>query len=185
MVRVMVAPSRRHIGRRPWTRLGVVSIGAHVCYELGAGVALPAASVVGPAPAAALWTTGAVCSYTAARRRDRRSDMVFALLNGVFLSAVAAHFIYWPKRWMGPVPYLIECEGMRGRVVAPYNGILYVSAIAAAAGLVENGRAGRRGAAVPLALVPALLRMQRIEFGRLRTQAQHHPGWWNRRLQNR
>lgn len=160
-------------------------MGAHVFYELVAGVAMPLSSVVGLAPAAAVWATGTVWSYTAAGRRDHRSDKHFGLINGLFLSAVAAHFIYWPKRWIGGVPYLVECEGMRGRLMAPYNGILYVSAVAAVVGLVENGRAGLRGAVVPLLVVPALLRIQGIEFGRLRTQAQRHPAWWNRRLRSR
>lgn len=168
--------------RRPWTRLGVVTMGAHVFYELAAGVAMPFASVAGPAPAAAVWATGTALSYSAAGRRDHRSDAFFALMNGVFLAAVAAHFTYWPTRRGAGVPWLVECEGMRGWVVVPYNVILYISALAAAAGLVENGRAGRRGAVVPVVLVPVLLRAQRIEFGRLTAQAQRDPGWWNRRL---
>jgi hypothetical protein len=171
--------------RRPWTRLGVVSMGAHLYYELAAGVAMPLSSLAGPAPAAAVWATGTACSYAAAGRRDQRSDNAFGILNGLFLSAVAAHFIYWPKRWVGGVPYLVECEGLRGRVVAPYNGILYVSAVAAVAGLVENRRAGLRGGVLPLVVVPVLLRAQRAEFRRLKTQAHRDPAWWNRRLQNR
>ncbi|BCI55568.1 hypothetical protein NIIDNTM18_48460 [Mycolicibacterium litorale] len=160
-------------------------MGAHVCYELAAGMAMPLSSVAGPAPAAAVWVTGTACSHLAAGRRGHHSDRLFAVMNGLFLWATAAHFIYWPTRWTGGVPYLLECEGMRGRVVGPYNGILYVSAVAAALGLVENRRAGLLGAAVPLVVVPALLRIQRIEFRRLRAQAHRNPAWWNRRLQGR
>jgi hypothetical protein len=107
-------------------------------------------------------------------------------MNGMFLTAVLAHFIYWPKRWVSGIPYLTECEGLHGRVLLPYNAILYLSAVSAVAGFAENGRrAGLRGAAVPLIGVPVLLRIQRIEFQRLRLQARRHPGWWNRRLQKR
>ncbi|MDT5219143.1 MAG: hypothetical protein QOF15_1248 [Mycobacterium sp.] len=104
-------------------------------------------------------------------------------MNGMFLTAVLAHFIYWPKRWVVGVPNLTECEGLRGRVLLPYNVILYVSAVSAVAGLAENGRyAALRGAAVPLLGVPVLVHIQRIEFRRLRIQARRQPAWWNRRL---
>jgi len=43
--------------RRPWTRLAGAAMAGHVFFELGAGVGMPFASVLGPAPAAALWTT--------------------------------------------------------------------------------------------------------------------------------
>jgi hypothetical protein len=168
--------------RRPWTRLGVASMGTHLFYELAAGVAMPLSSVAGPAPAAAAWATGIVCAYAAAGRRNQNSDKVFGVLNGLFLSAVAAHFLYWPNRWIAGLPYLVECEGLRGRVVVPYNGILYVSAVAATAGLIENGRAGLRGATVPLVVVPVLIGAQHIEFRRLKAQAHRDPAWWNRRL---
>jgi hypothetical protein len=161
-------------------------MGAHVFYELSAGVAMPFASVAGPAPAAVCWATGTSVALRAAGLADRRYDTVFGVVNGTFLTAVLAHFIYWPKRWVGGVPQLTECEGLRGRVMLPYNMILYASAICAVAGLVENGRrAALRGAAIPLIGVPALLRVQRIEFDRLKFQARAEPGWWNRRLRTR
>jgi hypothetical protein len=171
--------------RRPWTRLGALSMGAHVFYELGSGVAMPFASVAGPVPAAVGWLTSTSVALRAAGRAERRYDTVFGVMNGMFLTAVLAHFIYWPKRWAGGVPHLTECEGLRGRVLAPYNVILYVSAVASVAGLLENGRwAALRGAAVPLLGVPILLRIQRVEFRRLRVQAQRDPGWWNRRMRS-
>jgi hypothetical protein len=170
-------------GPRRWTRLATVANGAHLFYELAAGVAIPFASRTGPVIAAAGWATGTVATYSAAGRRNRSWDGVFGLLNGVYLTAVIAHFAYWPKRWIRGVPYLTECEGLRGAVVAPYNGILYVSGVAAVAGMFEHGRAGARGALVAVVGVPLLLRLQAIEFRRLRVQAQRHPGWWNRRLQ--
>jgi hypothetical protein len=109
--------------------------------------------------------------------------MAFALLNGLSLSAVLAHFAYWPKRYVTGVPWLTECEGLRGTVMAPYNAILYISGIAAVGGLRESGRAGLRGALVPVVTVPLLVAIQHYEFKRLRTQALRRPGWWNRRLQ--
>jgi hypothetical protein len=161
-----------------------VANGAHVFYELSAGVAMPFASRTGPVVAAAGWATSTVLAYRAADREES-SDTFFGFLNGTYLTAVLAHFIYWPKRWVLGVPYLTECEGMRGLVVAPYNAILYVSGLAAVAGLVEHGRAGARGALSAVIGVPLLLRLQDIEFERMRIQAHRHPGWWNRRLQNR
>jgi hypothetical protein len=171
--------------RRPWTRLGTIANGAHVFYELAAGVAMPFASRTGPVVAAAGWGTATALAYSAAGRRKESSDSFFGLLNGMYLTAVLAHFIYWPKRWFLGVPYLTECEGMRGRVVAPYNLILYISGLAAVAGMAEHGRAGARGALGAVVGVPLLLRLQDIEFRRMRIQARQHPGWWNRRLQHR
>jgi len=158
-------------------------MGAHVFYELASGVAMPFASLVGPAPAAAAWATStALVFHTACRGKDVHNN-AFGLINGMFLTAVLAHFIYWPKRWIFGVPWLTECEGLRGNLLAPYNAILYVSGVAAVAGLVENGRGGVRGAVIPPVFVPVLLRIQGIEFRRLRAQARRRPAWWNRRLQ--
>jgi hypothetical protein len=170
--------------QRRWTRLGVVGIGAHVFYELVCGVGMPLASVAGPAPAAVSWAAGTTYAFrVTARDRKPPGDMAFALLNGLFLSAVLAHFAYWPKRYVKGVPWLTECEGLRGTVMAPYNLILYLSGIAAVGGLRESGRAALRGAVVPVVLVPLLVAIQHYEFKRLRTQALRRPAWWNRRLQ--
>ncbi len=43
--------------RRPWTRLAGAAMAGHVFFELGAGVGMPFASVLGPLPAAAVWAT--------------------------------------------------------------------------------------------------------------------------------
>jgi hypothetical protein len=178
--------TRRRLGTRPWTRLGAASMAGQVFYELGAGVAMPFASVAGPVPAAARWAVGTIAAWRGAKRLNERYNTAVGVMNGMFLTAVLAHFIYWPKGWVGGIPYLTECEGLQGRVLLPYNSILYLSAVSAVAGLAENGRrAGLRGAAVPLMGVPVLLRVQRIEFQRLRIQARRQPGWWNRRLQSR
>jgi hypothetical protein len=173
-----------HTVQRRWTRVGVVGIGAHVFYELVCGVGMPLASVAGPAPAAVSWGEGTAYVFRATgRERKLSGDTAFALLNGAFLSAVLAHFAYWPKRYVTGLPWLTECEGLRGTVMAPYNLILYISGIAAVGGLRQSGRAGLRGAMVPVVLVPLVVAIQHYEFKRLRSQAVRRPGWWNRRLQ--
>jgi hypothetical protein len=166
---------------RPWTRLGTVAIAAHVFYELACGVAMPSASIVGPAPAAAGWVSGSAWLYRSAGRQPRSRDRLFAVVNGVYLAAVIAHFAYWPKRWRAGVPLLVECEGLRGRVIVPYNMILYASGIAAAGGVYENRNLAT--AATPIVLVPILIGLQRWEFMRIRRHARRRPAWWNRRLQ--
>lgn len=170
---------------RPWTRLGTVTIAAHGFYELASGVAIPSASVAGPAPAALGWAAGSLWAFRAAGQQNDSHNFRFGMLNGMFVTAVLAHFIFWPKRWVTGLPWLTECEGLRGRLIAPYNAILYVSAIAGVAGVLENGRAGMRGAAIPVVFLPVLLRVQGVEFRRLRNQARQRPRWWNRRLQHR
>ena len=145
---------------RPWTRVGAASIGAHVFYELACGVAMPFSSIRGPAVAAAGWLAGTTASYTVASRAPRTYDPAMGMMNGLFLSAVVAHFIYWPTRRTVGVPWLTECEGLRGPVMVPYNAILYTSGVAAIAGLVENGRGRRWGTTVPFLVVPVLLVVQ-------------------------
>src|SRR3954447_23984035 len=83
---------------RPWTRLGTVALAAHVFYELAAGVGMPFASRLGAGPAAAVWGSGSVLVFRHAGRQDRSDDKAFAVLNGMFLTAVLAHFTGWPRR---------------------------------------------------------------------------------------
>lgn len=164
--------------------MATVAAGAHIFYELLAGVGMPFASRMGPRGAGALWATSTVAAYHQAGRQPASRDAVFSVLNGLYLSAVIAHFLAWPRTKKMGLPWLTECEGLTGPVIAPYNVILDVSGVAAVAGLVEN-RGGRVwGALVPLALVPVLLREQHREFGRLLVQARVQPGWWNRRLRS-
>ena len=106
-----------------------------------------------------------------------------ALLNGVLLSAVLAHFVGWPRTSRHRVPWLSECEGMSGRLMGPYNLILYISGVCAAGGLWESRRRVAWAAPVPLLLVPWFVRLQHGEYARLTQQAHRHPAWWNRRLQ--
>ncbi len=190
----MIQPARRRSralpladtgNRRPWTRLGVAGIGAHVFYELATGVGMPMASRVGPVPAALGWSIGTVSAFAEAGRRPSDADRVFSVLNGVFGSAVIAHLTSWPATRTLGLPWLIECEGISGKLVHPYNVILYVSGMAAVGGLVENRQGRALGMLVPLLLVPALRREQRREFSRLRVRAIDRPGWWNRRLRAR
>lgn len=98
------------------------------------------------------------------------------------LAAVAAHWLGWPRRRRS-LPWLTRCEGLDGRVMIPYNAVLVVTAVGAAAGLVrENRSAGRGAALLPLALVPVLVRLQHREHARLVAAAVAHPARWNRRL---
>src|SRR3954447_22116074 len=52
---------------RPWTRLASTALAGHVFFELGAGVGMPFASVLGPVPAAACWAAGTLQVQRAAR----------------------------------------------------------------------------------------------------------------------
>jgi hypothetical protein len=161
-----------------------VGAGAHVVYELLAGVAMPFASRVGPTAAAAFWAGSSVAAYHHAGRQPSSRDPAFAVLNGAYLSAVIAHFLAWPRTTKAGLPWLTECEGLSGPVIAPYNVILHLSAVAAVGGLVENRR-GAWGLLVPAVTVPWLLGEQRREFDRLVAQSRQRPGWWNRRLRRR
>lgn len=175
-------PSRRPSHRR-WTRLGAVAIGAHVFYELGAGAAIPYASRLGPMPAATLYATGSASAFQAAGRLPASRDCAFSVLNGAFLSAVIGHFATWPHTTVAGLPWLVECEGLTGRLMPAYNAILYVSGFAAVGGLIENRRGGLWGVLVPTALVPLFMFETPREYARLQAQARRRPRWWNRRLQ--
>lgn len=69
---------------RPWTRAAAVLTGAHVFYELGAGVAVPLASRLGVAPAAGLFAVGTAAAVREAGRRPP-TDRAFGALNGLYL----------------------------------------------------------------------------------------------------
>jgi hypothetical protein len=168
--------------RRPWTRLAAAAMAGHVFFELGAGVGMPFASLLGPAPAAAVWGAGAVRVQRAAGSPGW--DRSLAVVNGLSMAAAAAHLAGWPRRRtrLG-LPWLTECEGLGPELMRWYNPIVYTGGIAALAAVVtENGRAPRWAGLLPLALVPALVRVQHAEHERLRRQAVRRPGWWNRRL---
>ncbi|MCO1598940.1 hypothetical protein M8C17_27685 [Micromonospora sp. RHAY321] len=171
--------------RRPLTRLAAAGLAAHVFFELGAGVGMPAASVLGPVPAAGLWAVGAGTLWRTAATRPASSDAVFALCNGAGLAAVLAHLRGWPRRRtrLG-LPWLRECEGLGPDLMPFYNPILYVSGVAALAGsLLENRSAPRYLPLLTLGLVPLFIVTQHSEHWRLRDIARRRPGWWNRRLQ--
>ncbi|MFP5579865.1 MAG: hypothetical protein ACLGIZ_16775 [Acidimicrobiia bacterium] len=167
---------------RPWTRVGSLAVGAHVFYELGAGVAMPLASRLGIGPAAVLYGTATAVSHREAGRRPASADAAFNALNGLYLGLVLGHAVSWPRRWAG-APWLTECEGLRGPVLTPYNVILQVSWVAAIGGITENRRGRWWAAVVPALVVPVLAREAPREFARLTEQARERPRWWNRRLQ--
>jgi hypothetical protein len=170
--------------RRPLTRLAVAGLAGHVFFELGAGVGMPLASVLGPLPAAALWAFATGTAWREAGRRSSRSDGAFALLDAAGLAAVAAHLAGWPRRRsrLG-VPVLEDCEGLGPELMRYYNPIVLGSGAAALAGLVAENRSASKG---PTLLVlcgtPVVVAAQRAEFRRLVRIASIQPAWWNRRL---
>lgn len=173
------------VGRgRPLTRLSLAGMAAHVFLELGAGVGMPVASVVGPVPAAVLWAAGTAGTSHAARSRPASSDAAFAAVNTLGLAAVVAHLTGWPsRRSILGLPWLEDCEGLGPELMPLYNPILYFSGITAVGAMVLENRSGPR--ALPFlaaGVAPALILLQRWEFRRLQQQARTRPGWWNRRL---
>jgi hypothetical protein len=173
----------RPMHHRRWTRLGIVAVAGHLGYELAVGVGVPGAPRLGVRPAVAAYTVMTVAAYRAAGRlAPPLGDRRFAVANGLFASAVISHYTSWPRTTRHGLPWLLECEGIDGSLIAPYNVVLQVSAVAAAGGLIENRSAWPWGVATALVAVPAVRRMTPPEFARLLEQAAAHPGWWNRRL---
>ncbi|HEY4624826.1 MAG TPA: hypothetical protein VIH01_02340 [Blastococcus sp.] len=169
--------------RRPWTRLAGAAMAGHVFFELGAGVGMPFASVLGPAPAAALWTTATAWLQRAAG--DPSRDTALAAVNGMEVAAAIGHLAGWPRRRTRVgLPWLVDCEGLGPELMRWYNPIVYTGGAAALVALLtENRSASRAAGLLPLALVPLLIRVQHAEHERLRRLAVRRPGWWNRRLQ--
>ncbi|WP_448627607.1 cytochrome P450 [Geodermatophilus sp. URMC 64] len=66
-------------------------------FELGAGVGMPAASVLRPAPAAALWGVATAGVQRAAGSRSAGAGL--APVNATGLAAALAHLAGWPHRW--------------------------------------------------------------------------------------
>ena len=170
--------------RRPLTRLATTGMAAHVFFELGAGVGMPTASVIGPVPAAAAWSLGTATLWRTARTRPASSDGVFHSCNGMGLAAVLAHFAAWPsQRTRAGLPWLRDCEGLGPPLMPYYNPILYLSAAATVAALAgENRSAPRQLPLLAVALAPVLVAVQRAEHRRLKAQARERPSWWTRRL---
>ena len=191
----MVGAGRARRGRtparpgraRPLTRLTVVSLAAHLVFELAAGVGMPLASILGPYAAAGVWTltTGGTWRLAAGGRES--DDALLSAVNGFGAAAVTAHLVGWPtRRTRTGLPWLEECEGLERGLMPYYNSILYLSAGAALLATVrENRTAPRRLPAAVLALVPALVAFQHWEHRRLLQEARTRGAWWNRRLQRR
>jgi hypothetical protein len=174
----------RTVGR-PFSRLATAGLAGHVFFELGAGVGMPFASVLGPMAAAGSWAGASGVLWAVTGRPGRRADTVVTVMNGMGLAAVVAHLAGWPRRRtrLG-VPQLIDCEGLGPELMPFYNPLVQLSGIGALGGLLrERGAAPRWAGWLPLLLVPVLVRVQHGEHRRLVAQARTRPGWWNRRLQ--
>jgi hypothetical protein len=114
-------------GHRPLTRLTVASLAAHVVFELGAGVGMPLASVIGPYVATGFWAL-ATSGVWVASARDASTDKVLAAANGFGIAAVSAHLLGWPtRRTRTGLPWLEDCEGLGPELMPFYNPILYLS----------------------------------------------------------
>ena len=165
------------------TRLNIAGLTGHVFFELAAGVGMPLASVVGPAPAATLWAVSARSAWRAAGTRPASSDPAFALLNGFGLTAILAHLAGWPRRTRLGLPWLEDCEGLGPGLMPAYNPILYFSGLSALIALAAENRSSSHRPLLIVLTTPVFVAAQHIEFQRLKQRARTHPGWWNRRLQ--
>ncbi|PSK66017.1 hypothetical protein B0E53_02054 [Micromonospora sp. MH33] len=145
-------------GRRPLTRLTVVSLAGHVAFELGAGVGMPLASLIGPYAAAGFWTL-VTAGVLAASTDDESADPLLAAANGFGIAAVSAHLLGWPtRRTRTGLPWLEDCEGLGPELMRYYNPILYLSGAAGLLAIARENRTARRY--LPLAmlgLAPALV----------------------------
>lgn len=178
-----MAHAERH-QHRPLTTVSVLGVAAHIFYELGCGVGMPLASVLGPRLAAATWSGATGALLVSARRPGRARDVGFVLFHGASLSVALGHLSGWPRRHLGlPVPWLSTCEGLGGRLMPAYNVILYTCAASAVAALVrENGSASRSFALPPVLLFRLLARTQHAEYDRMVEDAHRQPRWSYRRL---
>ena len=168
---------------RRWTRLGIVAVASHLGYELAVGVGVPGAPRIGVRPAVAGYALGTASAYRAAGRlAGPRGDRRFAAANGLLASAVISHYASWPRTTWHGLPWLLECEGIEGVLIAPYNIVLQVSAVAAVGGLVENIKAWPWALGAGLIAVPALRWLTPREYNSLLEQAAVHARWWNRWL---
>lgn len=169
---------------RPQTQITTIGLAAHVFFELAAGVGMPLASVLRPAPAAALWGSSSWLAWRAARKASPSADPMFGLLNAAGLAAVVAHLSSWPsRRTRLGLPWLEDCEGLGPDLMWAYNPILYATGAAAVLALLrENRSAPAALMLLPPVLAPVFAAAQHAEFRRLQRLAESQPGWWNRRL---
>ncbi|HJX43583.1 MAG TPA: hypothetical protein VJ352_07885 [Geodermatophilus sp.] len=61
-----------------------------------------------------MWAGSTTTAYHHAARQPEAPDDVFAALNSLYLSAVVAHFLAWPRTTKAGLPWLTECEGLSG-----------------------------------------------------------------------
>lgn len=166
--------------RRPFTRLAAAGAIAHHGYELACGTGLVFQPWLGLGGAAAVW--GAVFpAWLLAAGRGPRWDRPLAFASGMSLGASAMHYTLWPWERRGPLPYLVEAEGLRPRQLPAYNAILWTWAVAASVALArESSRWALPWALAGVAAVAPLRRTARGHFVWMRAQALERRAWWNR-----
>src|SRR4051812_49965298 len=155
----------------------------HLAYELVGGVGVPLASRVGVTAATTGYAVASVVAYRAAGHLSAPAgDRRFAVTNALFASAVIAHLTSWPRVSRAGLPWLTECEGLEGRLVGPYNALLYLSAVAAVGGAIENRREWRWVVMTPGVVLPGLRWGAPAGDERLLSPAAQEAHWWDRPL---
>jgi hypothetical protein len=172
--------------RRPLHLITSFATMAHHGFELGAGTGLIMQPELGLAGSAAFWGVTLPAWSVAAARGSDRWDRPLAIVAGLGLGGAVVHFTLWPSTWRFGLPLLREAEGLTPGHLPPYNAILYVWGLAAAAALAkETPPAARRWAMVGFATAFAVRPNVRRHFDWLQHQARNHPAWWNRALADR
>ena len=165
---------------RPWHVAAAAGATAHHVFEVGAGVGLVFQPWLGLGGATAIWGTLLPAWVASTRVRSRAVEAPLAFAAGMSAGAVVLHYALWPWR-LRPLPYLVHAEGLRGRDLPAYNGILWAwGASALGALLLQTPRRLLPLAAVGAATALGFRPSARRHFEWTREQAASHPAWWNR-----
>ncbi|HJP65091.1 MAG TPA: hypothetical protein VKA30_02170 [Actinomycetota bacterium] len=169
--------------RRPLHALTAAGAAAHHAFELAAGVGLVFQPDLGLAGASAFWAVTLPGWFGLAVRPGRAPERLLAFLAGMSAAAGAVHYVLWPVRIRGGLPWLVEAEGLRPQHLPAYNAVLYLWTLSAVTAVAVETPPSERRWAVPGALTAALLSAGvRRHFRWVREQARTHPAWWNRAL---
>ncbi len=167
--------------RRPLTALTALGTAAHHAFEVRAGVGLVFEPFIGRRGAVALWSAGLPAWAAAAwLGRGEPIEKWLALNNGAGLAGGLVHFVEWPWELRGPIPQLVEAEGMTPELLGPYNTILQLWVLVGALALaVETPRHARRWALAGLLLGEPLRRSAVHHFRWAHEQAEREPERWS------